>query len=189
MNILIKGAVALVVLALPLLSIAAEGGHAASVPQVVFYQTVNFILFAILLFVLLKGRVVGHFSQRREDFTAAVKRYEIAKADAEQKAAQLKVRLEKLEASAAESIAKAKKEADDMQKKIVAEAQTASAKLQVEAKKTVEVEVARAVQELREEVLRQSTESARHLMQQQLKEPDQQRLQKEFVEKIRVAQQ
>ncbi|HEX4925200.1 MAG TPA: ATP synthase F0 subunit B [Bdellovibrionales bacterium] len=168
---------------------AADAGHGAGVPQVVVYQAINFALFAIILFMLLKNKVVGHFTQRRNEYLAAALKYDHAKREAEHKIADLKSRMQKLEATASESVQKAKTEAAQLQGKIVADAQATSQKLQQETKRTLDAEVARAVQELREEVLAQATKAARELMQQQIKEQDQQRLQKEFVEKIRVVQQ
>jgi len=164
---------------------AEEGG----IPRAVFYQTVNFIIFAAILIWLLRKKVIDFFNQRRDEYLAAVRKFEHAKAEAERKATELRVRLEHLESSAIHSVEKAKQEAGDIQSKIVADAQGASQKLQAEAKKTVEVEVARAIQDLREEVLKQATEAARQIMQQQLKEQDQKRLQNEFVEKIQEVRQ
>ncbi len=169
---------------------AAEG-HGEGIPKIVFYQTINFSLFALIMGWILfkKVDIIGVFAKRKSEYLAAVQKYEKAKQEAERLAADLKIRLEKLETSAAESIQKAKKDADELQVKLVAEAQQASVKLQIEAKKTVEVETARAIHELRGAVLRHATDAARDLMKQQLKEQDQQRLQQEFVEKIRVVQQ
>lgn len=170
-------------------ALAAEGGHGNGIPKVVVYQAINFILFAVILFLLLKNKVVGHFTQRRNEYLAAARKYEHAKREAEHKIADLKARMNKLDATAADSVQKAKAEAAQLQNKIVADAQATSQKLQQETKRTLDAEVARAVQELREEVLAQATKAARDLMQQQIKEQDQQRLQQEFVEKIRVVQQ
>ncbi|MEQ1876541.1 MAG: ATP synthase F0 subunit B [Bdellovibrionia bacterium] len=163
--------------------------EAGGIPQVVIYQAINFTLFAILLYVLLKNKVVTHFADRRKEYLAAVTKFEHAKAEAEKKTAELRVRMQSLESSATDSVQQAKSEAAQLQSKIVSEAQAASQKMQQEAKRTVDAEVARAIRDLREEVLRQATEAARQVMQQQIKEGDQQRLQKEFVEKIQVVQQ
>ncbi len=168
---------------------AAHQAEAVAIPQVVIYQTINFILFAILLFVLLKNRVIGHFAQRRNEYLAAVTKFEHAKAEAERRTAELRVRMQTLEATAQESIQQAKTEAAQLQTKIVSEAQSSSQKMQQEARRTVDAEVTRAVRELREEVLRLATEAARETMKHQIKEQDQHRLQKEFVEKIQVVQQ
>ena len=172
---------------------AEEGPHhvavAEEIPKVVVYQAINFTIFSVLLYFLLKNRVVTFFTQRRDEYLAAVTKYEHAKAEAERKTAELRVRMEKLESTAHESIQQAKTEATQIQSKIVSDAQATSQKIQQEARRTVDAEVARAVQELREEILKQATEAARELMQQQIKEQDQLRLQKEFVEKIRVVQQ
>jgi F-type H+-transporting ATPase subunit b len=191
---MIRFLITLFTLTLPVLALGEAAEHSASheaieIPKTIIYQIINFILVLGLLYFLLKKKVVDFFGDRKAQYLDAVNRFEKARNEAEMKASEIRMRLEKLEASSAHSIQQARQEAQQLQTQIVAEAQSASQKLQAEAKKTASVEVVNAVAELREEVLRQSTEAARSQMLQQMKENDQRRLQQEFVDKIQVVQQ
>ena len=165
---------------------AAGGGSHDGIPSVVWYQLLNFSIALIVLAALLRKRLASYFEAKKDDYLEAVKRVETAKADAARRQADVKERLSDLEGTSAESLERAKREAGELQQKIIQEAEAMAKNLREEARRTAEAESRRAVDTLRREVLQFSIQSARKNLQGQMKEQDQQRLQKEFVEKIQV---
>jgi F-type H+-transporting ATPase subunit b len=173
------------------MSVFASGGeHAeAGVPKVVLYQAINVVLVVILLTYLTRQKLRNHFEVRRENYIETLKKVERAKAEAEKKNREVKSRIEVLENTSAGSIARAQTEAKELQDKIISEAESLAKKIREEASRAAESEVRKAIESLREEVFKQSVEAAKSAMKQQIKAQDQERLQKEFVEKIQVVQQ
>jgi F-type H+-transporting ATPase subunit b len=180
---------------LPLLAFANEGGHEAvahdaheshGIPSVVWYQVLNFGLYVALLVFFLRKHVVKFFREREASFKQALVKAEQAKHEAEKKRGEIHQRLTHLETSTEESLAKARAEAEALKAKIIAEAEELSAKMKEEAKRTAELEIERAKTHLREELLAQATEMSKKMLVEKMAEQDQKRLQTEFIDKIQV---
>jgi len=175
-------------LALLLISEAglAAGGahHGDGIPAVVGWQTINFLIYAALLYFLLRKPTASFFKSRVENFQQALIRAEKAKSEAEAQRHEIEQRLKALENSAEQSYAQAQAEAKDLRNKIVFEAKGLSEKLKLDAQRTAEIELQRAKSELREEMLTQAVDAAKKILSERIAEPDQKRLQTEFVQKI-----
>lgn len=165
---------------------AYEGG---GIPTVFWLQIVNFALYVGAIIFFARGPIREMFKGRYDGFYSAVKRAEAAKAEAEAKRKEIQDRLTKLEATRDEAIQKARSEAAALKNQIIEEARLVSAKLKDDAERTTRVEVERAKFELREELLNQSVLMSKRLLADKIQEPDQKRLQSEFVEKIQVVSQ
>jgi F-type H+-transporting ATPase subunit b len=167
------------------LALAAEGAE-AGIPAVVWYQVGNFALFVLILFFLLRKKVVLFFREREEAFRQAVLKAKATKEDADNRKRQIEERLSKLEASTSQSIEEARVEAENMHRQIVQEAKELSVRLQEDARRTADFEIQRAQVELRNELLTESLAAAKKVLGEKVVEADQKRLQTEFVDKIQV---
>lgn len=163
----------------------AEHAHEVVIPfRSIGIQAFNFILLAALLFYLLRKSVKTHFEHRARDYKELVDRAENARREAEKSHSQVKERLQKLEATAAHGVERAKSEATDLRTKLIEEAKSMSKKFEQEAQRSVVAELEKAKAELRKELLEKSLASARENLQKSLGSSDQKKLQNEFVEKI-----
>lgn len=168
----------------PVAGFAAEGGHGGGIPMDVWFSTANFALFIGLMAYFIAKPVKGYFEARAANYRAALTRAEAARAEAEKQKQEIATRLAALENSAQQSITQARAEAEQLRANIVREAQELSGKLREDAKRTADIEVQRAKVELREEVLSQAVAAAKSVLKERIAEPDQKRLQSEFVGKI-----
>ena len=161
-------------------------GHEAGLPTVVLLQFVNFFLYVALVVYFARKPIVEYFKNRRAKFDVALKRADAARAEATAKRAETQARLAKLESTREESIQQARTDSAALRAQIVEEARSLSAKLQLDAQKTAELEVERAKHVLREDLVNQSVALAQRILSDRTKvqDQDQKRLQDEFVQKI-----
>lgn len=169
---------------------ASDGtSHESGLPSVFWLQIVNFIIYVVILGKILAQPIREFFTARHEQFFSAVKKAETAKAQAEERRREIKSKLDSLESTKEASIQNAKKEAEALRLRIVEEAKTLSSKIRMDAERTVQAEVNRAKEELREELLTQSIQLSKKILADKMQESDQKRLQSEFVDKIQVVTQ
>lgn len=173
-------------------TLAATGGHhepiPTEVPRVVIFQALNLGILLLILGYIVVPKLRAHFEARRNEYFKTVREMEALKLQAEKQSQDLRSRLEKLQATANDSLQSSRRDAAELQTKLVEDAKEQGAKMRAEALKTVNAEVYRAVQSLRTEVIADSIGQAREKIKTQIKDVDQKRLQKEFVEKIRVVE-
>lgn len=172
----------------PATAFAAAGGHgeAHGIPSFVMWQAINFTLFALLMFFFLRKPVVNYFRGREESFKSALVKAEAARKEAEQRRNEIKRKIEQIESTAEQSIANARAEAQALREKITQEAAELSRNLKDEAHQAAQHEVVRATNQLRDELLSQAMTLSKQLLADKMAEPDQKRLQTEFVDKIEV---
>lgn len=186
----ILGLVILISLPMALTAFAGGAGdHHGGIPTVLWLQVVNFVLYVGLLVYLLRKPVRSFFEGRVENYNSALKRAEAQKREAETKRREIQERLTRLESTSAQSIAEAKAEAEALRQRVLVEAKELSEKLRAEAQRTAQIELERAKFALRQEMLSQSVQLASKILADKIQEPDQKRLQSEFVEKIQVVNQ
>jgi F-type H+-transporting ATPase subunit b len=181
----------LMIILLPVITLAEEAAHEAAageehhgIPFSVTLQAINFVLYGGLLFFFLRKPAIAYFRNRHEAYKQALVKAESARREAELKKREMQERLEALELSSAESIEQARVEAEAMKKRIVEEAKSMSTHLRNEARRTAEFEIERAKGQLREELISQSVALSKKMLEEKIGEPDQKRLQTEFVDKI-----
>lgn len=179
---------ALFIMTVPSLVLAASGepGAEPHIPESLMWSALNFGIYAVLLFILLRNPIRNYFSGREATFKQALLKAEAARKEAEAKKHEIQERLRRLETTAEASIAQAKAEAEALKAKILEEAQGLSRQLQEDAQRTAQIEIERAKNELREELLNQSVALSKNMLLDKMAEPDQKRLQTEFVDKIQV---
>jgi F-type H+-transporting ATPase subunit b len=178
---------AFVVFALPSLAIAEEAvGEAEGIPTSLWLQVANFLIYLALMVYFLRKPIKSYFVTRQEAFRQALIHAKTAKHEAEKRKTEIQERLSALESSAAQSLKTAKSEADAIRARILNEASELSENLRKESARAAQFEIERAKRELREELLGQSMLLATKVLTEKMADPDQKRLQTEFVEKIQV---
>lgn len=178
----------LLVLTLPFLALAAGGEHGvhqdAGVPRVVLYQLINVVILFAGIIYYTKDKIVALFTQRRADYLAAAEKSASARQQAEREFQDIKTKIQQLEATRAETIAKANSHAKEIQQQISAEADAVASRIREEAKLTVQIETQKAQRDLRQQLIRDSLEAARSVLTKDISSPDHQKLQGDFAQNI-----
>lgn len=169
----------------------AAGGHEAQDPhaipvKTIFVQGFNFILLVGLLVYLLRPKIKQLFADRAKTYNDLVERAELAKREAEKSKASIQQRLMELKNTSQKSLEQARGDASELRNKLLNEARTLSEKMQFEAQSTARLEIERAKQELRADLLEAALELSKKSLQEKVNPSEQKRLQSEFVEKIQV---
>lgn len=176
----------LLVLTIALLSaetVLAAGGEGIPT-QTIIFQAINVSLFVGLLTFLLRGKIKDHFISREASFHEAKNRAEELLKKAEEQRREIEVKLRDLDATQKETIERAKKEAAEMKKNILAEADTLSEQIRKEANKSAEMEIRRVRESLRQQLMVEAVEQSRNAIAGNLSSDDQSRLQAEFIKKV-----
>ncbi len=172
--------------------VAAEAIHESTVPtevpRVVLYQAINLAILMGVLYYFLKDKVRAYYAGKRDSYLKAAREMEELKRKVQEQGQLLQEKIRKLDQTAEQSQKQAQADAQQYSQKLLAEARDQAEKLKRESERTISAEVYRAVEGLRAEIVDQSISSSRDLIQKQIKDSDQKRLQSEFVEKIRVVE-
>ncbi len=162
--------------------------HEGGIPQIVFYQAINFFGVVLLLFFIGRKKVSGFFNKRYEALAGAVREAKLLKEAAEKKHEEYTVKIQNLNRESEKILQQIRADGEETRRKIIEEAQRVAAAIQVEAQRAAANEIERAKVHLYEEVLQQALDGAHVLLTKSIAEGDQKRLQKEFVEKIEAVQ-
>jgi F-type H+-transporting ATPase subunit b len=180
---------ALIVL-LPVLAFAAEHGgeaaHEGGVPKVVLYQAINIIILIAGLVYYTKDATIQFFKDRRATYVTAAHKSAVAREEAEKQFRDIKHKIDQLDLTEADSLAKARAHAEEIKQQLLAEAKEVSTRIREEAQLTVQLETKKAQRELREQLLKDSMEAARAVLAKDIGGNDHQKLQGDFVKSIEV---
>lgn len=163
------------------------GGH-GEIPFVVVYQAINLLILMVGLFIFTRKPIIEMFTQKRADFLAAKEKANSALQKAKDQHAEIQTRLSKIQSTQEETISRAKADAADLKKQILADADAMVARLKAEAQAAAQIEIQRAKNELREQLLTDSFEKAKKDISAKATVEDQVRLQQDFINKVGVAQ-
>lgn len=180
---------AIIILALnsPLLWAAEGHGHEVHVPwSSLGVQTFNVLALVFFLVFILRKGAQAHFAHRAKEYTELVQRAQAAKIEAERGHREIKERLEKLEAGSEQSLVQARREADELKARMIAEAREVANKMKDEAQRTIGAELEKAKAELRHELLQSALATSHEVLKSSLGSTEQKKLQNEFVAKIQV---
>lgn len=153
-------------------------------PKVVIYQVINLSILVGLLYFLLKNKVSQFFAQRQKSIEDAVNESKKLREEAERKNKEFSTKLANLEKDTLKTMEMIKKEGELTKEKIIIEAKRVAEVIEKEAKKSVELEIEKAKKQLYAEMLSQSLDGAKDILEKQIQSDDQQRLQKEFHGKV-----
>jgi F-type H+-transporting ATPase subunit b len=168
--------------------VLAEEEHAVFNSKLFGYQCLNVGIMVIALVYFLREGTVKFFKDKRASYLAAAEKSQQAKKQAEQERSEIQARLNKLENSADESIARARAEATDMKKALIAEADAISKRVQDEAQNSVHMEIERAKNQLRDQIVKDSIAVARAQLSSKVSPEEHQRLQGEFINHMQGVQ-
>jgi F-type H+-transporting ATPase subunit b len=159
--------------------------HETGIPTAtIFWQAFN--LFFVILIVIYATRksLPEFYRQRQAGYVASAKKAEQAQFEAEKHLLDIKHKLEHLNTSYDESVARAHAEAADLRKQLIADAQEQARRVRTEAEITVKVEMQKAQRDLREHFVKDSISMARKVLSQDIASADHQKLQTEFTKNI-----
>jgi F-type H+-transporting ATPase subunit b len=180
------------VLATPLMVLAAEGhggehvvGLDEQTLKTIVYQIINVGALIAGLIYFLRKPTREFFKSKKETFVATARKSQEARQAAENERMQIQVRLNKLESTTEESLGRAKAEAAEMRTQMLVEAESISRRIREEANSAARLEVERAKNYLREQMIIDATALSRTQMQKVTTE-DHQRLQGAFIDNIQA---
>ncbi len=175
------------IVALQPLPLQAAGYGEVEIPwKIIIAQVINLTIFLSVVTFLVRKKVASYFKERYQNYYDLVNRAEKAREEAEKIRSEIQTRLQKLETTADESVERAREEAQAMSAKLEQEAKDLEQRLKSEALKTADIEVEKAKDKLRQELLELSLKSAEEALAKTVGGPEQKRLQEEFVTKIQV---
>ncbi|MEZ0390804.1 MAG: hypothetical protein ACAH59_01220 [Pseudobdellovibrionaceae bacterium] len=169
---------------------ASEAGHDDhSVPtQLIVHQAFNVVIIVIGLVYFVRKPLRQHFQDKRNSFLNAAQKAAAARKEAEEQRMEIQVKLNRLESTADESVARARAEAADMKKQLIAEAEALSKRIREEAEQAARLEVEKAKRNLRETLIKDSLSMARSQLSTKVTAEDHQRLQTDFLSHIQAVQ-
>jgi F0F1-type ATP synthase membrane subunit b/b' len=167
---------------------ALAGGDGGIPSRMVTIQTINLGLALVLLVYFTRNSVKNFFLKKFEDYQEEARKSEEAKNQAEKEKKEISLKLERLKNSQAETLAQARVEAEALKRKTLEEAQQISLRLQQEALMASQIELQKAKERLKWDLLTQASDLAQETMKQKVDVTDLKRMGNEFVEKIQVVQ-
>ena len=187
-KIMTAAAVSIVLLAASTaLAASAEGGHHVDSGVLIkdfLYRSLNFVLmFGLLAFFVTKP-IKNGLATRREGIEKALDDAKKAQEDAEAKFAEYDSKLAKASAEIDDIYQSIKREGELERDKTIAAAKEMAVKIEQEAHKSAELEVARAKTELRQEAVKMAIEIAGDVLNKNFTAEDHSRLVDEYMQKV-----
>ncbi len=165
-------------------STSAHGEPVVVPKEMIFQQAFNFSIAIFVLWYFLRKTVKAHFQSKHEEYHDIVSQVENAKLKAQDLKKTLQEKMIQLKSEAQENAHKAKAEADEMHQKLVHDAKGLSEKLLIDARASIDIELEKAKQHLKSELLEMSIEQAQKDLKTGVSDQDHKRLKEEFVENI-----
>ncbi|MFN8792558.1 MAG: ATP synthase F0 subunit B [Bdellovibrionales bacterium] len=165
----------------------AAGGHGQGhegIPTVVYWQAANLLIIFAGIIYFVGPKIKETFRVRNQEFLAASEKSKSIQQEAERKLADIQNRLSLLEKTSAESLSRARAEAADLRKQIIAEGQEVAEKIRKEAELVAKVEIENAQRTLHAQVVKDSLQMAQEVLKKDVGQADQQRLQERFSQQI-----
>ena len=166
---------------------SAYGASGGGIPwSLIGPQALNFLLCVVILSFLLRKKVRNLFIQREHSYNQLFRQAEMERDMAEKKKSELIHKLKVLEQESHEALQKAQREAGELKKKILSEADLVSNRFSKEAERTVQHELNKVISGLREELLSGALEGAEKHLKEKVDFSMQEKLNKEFTNKVQV---
>lgn len=175
---------------LPALAFANSGEHHEGIPwETIGYQTVNVIILLGIIVYFGTKPIKEFFTNKKTQFLAAAEQSVKIRKAAEEAHDDIKVKLNKLESTADESVERAKADAADLIKQMLAEAESLAKKIKIDTESAANIEIERAKTHLREQLIQESLMMARKQLEAKVSNEDHKRLQGDFINNIQAVQQ
>ncbi|MFO7709282.1 MAG: ATP synthase F0 subunit B [Desulfobacterales bacterium] len=148
------------------------------------YRVMNFVVLVGVLFFLLRKPIPRALNSRITGIQDQLKDLEARKAQAEKQLAETNQRLSTLEKEADRILAEYVQQGHEAKARILKEAEAAAAKLQVQARRSIEHEFEQAKARLQADIFEKSIASAEELLKRSLTAQDQANLVEDYLEKV-----
>ena len=172
------------------LAFAAEGsGHEAAQGGVemkdFLSRSINFALLLVVLFIAIrKTAIKDFFAGRREEIRKRFEELKTGKETAERRLADLEQKLKAFEVEKKEILEQFKADGLAEKERIIKEAQERAAQMIAQAELTIQREFQGARNRLQAELVDIAAQKAQEIIVEEMKEKDQDRLVREFIEKV-----
>ena len=134
----------------------AHNAHSNEVPAMVKWQVINLAILGAILYKYGKQPLVDFFKARQTDYLKQAEKSKALFQEAEKEYQDIEQRLKTLNATAADSIEKAKKDAEGVRKNMVAEAKVSAARIKDDAQATARIEDQKTTLRARQDIVLQS---------------------------------
>ena len=167
-------------------ALAASGGDDGSKgwQNTDWFRVMNFVVLAGALVFILRKPVSQALGSRIKGIKDQLESLEVQKAEAEKQLAQYNEKLSQLESEAQKIVDDYIKQGNEAKAKILKEAEETADKLQVQAKRNIEHEFAKAKQKLQQEVVESSLLKAEESLKKEITAKDQDKLVDEYLDKV-----
>lgn len=179
----LRWGIVLSVIVLPAQAFAAEG---AAEGRSLVWHAVNLTLLLGVLLYFLRAPVRGFFATRRRDIEQNLERAQAVLREAEQRLAEWKGRLARLDAEIQEIRRLAQERAEIERRQILAEAEAAAARIRRDGASAVAQEERRARDALRREAADLAIELAGEILRHEVNDGDRTRLAEEFIARMEL---
>lgn len=172
------------------LAFAAEGsGHEAAQGggemKDFLSRSINFALLLVVLFIAIrKTAIKDFFAGRREEIRKRFEELKTGKETAERRSAELEQKLKAFEVEKKEILEQFKADGLAEKERIIKEAQERAAQMIAQAELTIQREFQGARNRLQAELVDIAAQKAQEIIVEEMKEKDQDRLVREFIEKV-----
>ncbi len=160
------------------------GAHSDEIPGYVMWQVINLTILAVALYKYGKDPIRDYFKNRQAEYLKQAEKSRAIFLEAEKEYADVKIRLETLSSTADTSIEKAKLDADELKKQMIADARAAAVRLKEEAQVAAKLEAHKATVKAKNEIVLQALSGARHVLTTDIGGQDHQKLQSDFNKNI-----
>jgi F-type H+-transporting ATPase subunit b len=168
---------------------SAHGAHSNEIPRYVVWQVINLLILGAILYKYGKTPIREFFANRQSEYLKQAEKSRAIFQEAEKEYADVKIRLETLNSTADNSIEKAKKDAEDVKKQMIADAKLAATRLKEEAQATAKMESQKTTLKAKNDIVLQALAGARHVLTSDIATQDHQRLQSDFNKNIEAVSQ
>ncbi|MBN8535619.1 MAG: ATP synthase F0 subunit B [Deltaproteobacteria bacterium] len=163
---------------------ANTGAHSNEIPSVILWQFFNLGVLFLIIYKYTKIPIKNYFDQKQKDYLSQAEKSKAIYLEAEKEYHDIKHRLEILQNSSDESIARARLEAMEMKKNIIKEAEESAHKIGLETLLSIKIEAQKAYQSVQKKLVLDSIVLAKGLLTKDIGAQDHLRLQSDFNKNI-----
>jgi F-type H+-transporting ATPase subunit b len=160
-----------------------EGSH-GGFTSTDWYRVMNFVVLAGGLFFLLRKPIPRALNSRVQGIQDQLKDLEARKAEAEKRLVECNQKLGALEAEAGRIVSDYIRQGQEAKARILKEAESASEKIQVQARRNIEHEFEQTKAALQREILEKALAKAEEMLKQSVTPQDQTQLVEEYLQKV-----
>jgi F-type H+-transporting ATPase subunit b len=183
-NIARRGLPFVVCASLMVLALSAPAYAADAWAKTDTYRIMNFTALVLILFFILRKPVANFFTDRIRLIKEQLEDLEEQKKEAEKKVAEYNQKLSMLDAEAEKIIQQYQQQGEAARENILKQAEASAAKMEEQARKIIEHEFAQAKLKLETELFDSAVEKAEDRMRSLITDEDQDRLVKEYLDKV-----